>query len=180
MFEPIPIGKLEAARRQLETAVNLYFHQGDLVSIHTLACAGHEIVERINQGQGGKPTLKQSWKDDLKPEAVKSFYERLNHAKNFFKHAGKDERQTVLFAPFESDIVLLDACWTYRRITGERQPILGVFELWAAITWGAEFISYPGLDVSVPPASTWAALSRQEYLRQALPVAQASAAGQSG
>lgn len=35
--QPLRLGKLEAARRQLETAIRLYFEHGDEVSIHTLA-----------------------------------------------------------------------------------------------------------------------------------------------
>jgi len=44
----LKLSKLDAARRQLETAVALCFQEGDPVSIHSFACAAHEIVETLN------------------------------------------------------------------------------------------------------------------------------------
>jgi len=35
----VQVSKIEAARRQLTTAINLYFKNGDAVSIHTLAAS---------------------------------------------------------------------------------------------------------------------------------------------
>jgi hypothetical protein len=40
----VAITKLEAARRQLRVAISLWFQDGDEVSIHTLACTAHEII----------------------------------------------------------------------------------------------------------------------------------------
>jgi len=165
------VSKLEAARCQLETAINLYFHEGDQISIHTLACAAHEIVQSINRGKGDKPTLKDSLKQNIKPAFVKVFYKKMNEAQNFFKHSGRDEHQSIEFAPYFSDVLLLDACWTYRRITNQRLPMLGTFEMWAAITWGKEFVKYPGLDLADPLLVEHANLTRQEFLAALLPVA---------
>ena len=177
LFTSVSVTKLDAARRQLETAINLYFHEGDQVSIHTLACAAHEIIETVNRKSGGKPTLKESWKDNIKPEYVKTFYNRLNSARNFFKHADRDTDKSIRFAPFASDIIMLDACWTYRRITGERLPVLDVFNMWAAITWARHFVTYPGLDLTSPEIVHWASLTRQEFFDMSLPVAHAAIVG---
>lgn len=38
------ISKIEAVKRQVNTAIQLYFHQMDPVAIHTLTCAAHEIL----------------------------------------------------------------------------------------------------------------------------------------
>jgi len=43
----IQISKLEAARRQLTTAVKLFFTGGDIVSIHTLAFASFNVTRNI-------------------------------------------------------------------------------------------------------------------------------------
>src|SRR4051812_2812006 len=61
-FEPtkdgkIPVSKLDAARRQLQTAVKLWFHDDDPVSIHTLLMAAHEIFRVLNRAQGGPPMM---------------------------------------------------------------------------------------------------------------------------
>jgi hypothetical protein len=49
----IKISKLDAARRQLDTAIRLYFMEGDPVSVHTLAAAAFEILkDLVRSGQG--------------------------------------------------------------------------------------------------------------------------------
>jgi hypothetical protein len=43
--------KLDVARRQLQTAITLWFTDGDPVSIHTLAFAAYEIIHVISKKQ---------------------------------------------------------------------------------------------------------------------------------
>ena len=51
--QKLRLTKLDAARRQLETAVRLYFHEGDPVSTHTLAAAAYNVLRALNKRQGG-------------------------------------------------------------------------------------------------------------------------------
>jgi hypothetical protein len=46
------ITKLDAAIRQLDTAITLWFTEADTISIHTLACSAHQIIHDINQQKG--------------------------------------------------------------------------------------------------------------------------------
>jgi hypothetical protein len=43
----IHISKFDAAKRQLETAIRLWFHSGDPVSVHTLAAASHQLLHDL-------------------------------------------------------------------------------------------------------------------------------------
>jgi hypothetical protein len=45
----LTIGKLDAARRQLSTAITLWFGSDDPVSIHTLAHAAYEIIHTVSR-----------------------------------------------------------------------------------------------------------------------------------
>src|SRR5271165_3353782 len=45
----LTITKFEAARRQLGTAIVLWFSDDDPVSIHTLACAAYEIIHKLTK-----------------------------------------------------------------------------------------------------------------------------------
>ena len=51
-LERMIITKLEAAHRQLTTAIRLYFDDDDLAAIHTLACAAREIYEKHCHAKG--------------------------------------------------------------------------------------------------------------------------------
>lgn len=48
------LNKIEIAKRQIDTAIELYFAQKDFVSIITLAGASEEILGNIIKGSGGK------------------------------------------------------------------------------------------------------------------------------
>lgn len=77
----IKVTKLEAARRQLETAVILYFNDKDAVSIHTLACAAHEIIEHLNKKEGGMPLILEG--NIVKEKYKAEFRKKISEAKNF-------------------------------------------------------------------------------------------------
>jgi hypothetical protein len=110
--------------------------------------------------EGGKPTLKEALKTNIKPEAQKKFHDIMHEAQNFFKHSGtKDADKSVKLHPFYTDVILLDGCNTYRLVTSERLPMLATFETWAAITWAKEFMTYPGPDVTKPGIVEWASMT---------------------
>ena len=43
----VTLSKLDVARRQLETAIRLYFYDGDFVSTHTLAAAACKVLNDL-------------------------------------------------------------------------------------------------------------------------------------
>lgn len=82
------VTKLDAARRQLDSAISLYFREIDPIAVHTLACAAHQIIHDINYHRKGPKLLYDSlkFKDECRGLAKK----QLNQHYNFFKHADKD------------------------------------------------------------------------------------------
>ncbi len=46
------VTKLDAARRQLHTAIRLFFANEDMVSVHTLTRASHEILRTLLSAKG--------------------------------------------------------------------------------------------------------------------------------
>jgi hypothetical protein len=52
------ITKLDAARRQLHTAIRLYFENRDLVSVLTLSRASHDILRTLLISKGGEISLR--------------------------------------------------------------------------------------------------------------------------
>jgi hypothetical protein len=47
--EVLALTKVDVARRQLQTAITLWFTNGDPVSVHTLAAAAHEIIHTVTK-----------------------------------------------------------------------------------------------------------------------------------
>ena len=49
-LKKLPITKLDAVRRQLETTITLWFHDVDPVSVHTLVMAAH-VIESMKEDE---------------------------------------------------------------------------------------------------------------------------------
>jgi hypothetical protein len=53
----LTISKLDAAKRQLETVIRLYFSNGDPVAIHTLTAAAYNVIRDVTARRGVEPML---------------------------------------------------------------------------------------------------------------------------
>src|ERR1035441_4333065 len=124
----LPITKFDAAKRQLETAIRLWFHSGDPVSIHTLVAAAHQVLHDLNQKSGGRPSMRSGV--NIKPEFKNRYYKSISEAENFFKHADRDPEATHFFKPEGTPFFLMDAIMIYEELTGEGVPIFKVFSMW--------------------------------------------------
>jgi hypothetical protein len=127
----IKIPKLEAARRQLETAIELYFEDRDFVSIHALASAASTVISDVSESRGGRPTfIEDMLAIYVKPNFQKEVRAKLFDARNFFKHAERDPERELEFNPDVNDFVLVGACDGYRVLTDERPPKMVLFQSW--------------------------------------------------
>ena len=167
--EKIAITKLDAVRRQLETSVILWFHDGDPVSIHTLVSAAYQIVYDIHQKRGGVPM-----KRDLhivQPGYVKEFRRQLAQYENFFKHADKDPLQTVFFPPEITRFFLVDTIEKYHELANEQRPLLRLFIYYMVFIepqmFEANFAKRFHDEIATVVAS---GVSRREFFHQFLPV----------
>lgn len=103
----INITKIGAARSQLLEAINLFFEEHDPVSIHTLVGASLQILNDHISDRG------RVWDNNLilHDEAIyikegyrKYWHDKLNEAKNFFKHADRDLKIGKSTIEFETDL----------------------------------------------------------------------------
>lgn len=124
------LSKLDVAKRQLETALRLFFHSGDPVSIHTLANASYEILTQLCSAQGVKGILEEGIEKFIREEKRKEVRDKMYEAKNFFKHSRKDPHTNIEFNPELSSFFLWDACRLYRILTSEFTPTMLVFHAW--------------------------------------------------
>ncbi|MBF0243891.1 MAG: hypothetical protein HQL31_01290 [Planctomycetes bacterium] len=125
------ISKIDAARRQLETAITLFFNSKDPISIHTLSAASSELCNDLLSDHLDK----DGWMDILvksavKPEFQKEFKCIMRKAQNFFKHADKDPKAIFDYKSLITEIHLFFTIDDYRRLTGERTPLMLIYQSW--------------------------------------------------
>jgi hypothetical protein len=103
----LTITKLEAARRQLRTAITLWFSDDDPISIHTLACAAYEIIHTLTKKTN--PLRPNLLFDGLAgtDEERKALLLQLKKPANFFKHADRDVDETLPFTPLLTEIFII-------------------------------------------------------------------------
>ena len=128
----LAITKLDAARRQLETAITLWFHDADPVSVHTLVMASHGILRALNKKRGGQPMLGDP-SPYIRPGFEKRVADMFAESSNFFKHGAKDPLATHYFAPELNQYRIFDACNTFMLLAQEKPPLMGTFVLYLAI-----------------------------------------------
>lgn len=102
----ISVSKMDAARSQLEEAILLFFEERDPVSIHTLVGASLQLLnDHINKGKvWDNNLLLHDETIYIKDKYRKFWHDKLNEAKNFFKHADRDLEKGITTIEFETDL----------------------------------------------------------------------------
>jgi hypothetical protein len=141
--------KLDAARRQLETAISLLFAGGDAISTHTLAYAAFGILKDIAAHRGAKNVLAIA--EALASAGKKGeFWKGFNRAGNFFKHADRDPDALLTGMPEEENEALISiAISIYDGLGCIKSIELQAFSLW----WSC--INFQGIDDVAEPFMSW-------------------------
>lgn len=110
----IKVTKMDAARRQLGTAIELWFTDGDPIAIHTLAAATHEIMHTLFKRKGLQGLVFDS--DLIKEEYRGEFAKRMKEDANFFKHAREDADAKREFDPRVNEFLILASVVALQRM----------------------------------------------------------------
>lgn len=143
MAKILTISKLDAAKRQLETVIRMYFNSGDPVAMHTLAAAGHNVINDVNEKRDKVPMLfNGAMLEHVKPEYHKAVCRKISEAANFFKHADRDHDSQYDFNPDLTEFYIMDACNTYTELTGELPPLFQIFRGWIMLSH-PDYFNFP-------------------------------------
>jgi hypothetical protein len=138
--ETLHFQKLDVARSQLKTAIQLWFYDGDPVSIHTLAYAAYEIIHFVSKKRN---RTKELIFDTLsiKEEYRSKWAITIKKHANFFKHANNDADDSIDFNPTLSMMFIMGAAAGLRTIeSGPPGNEESAFALWIILhrpTWAA-------------------------------------------
>src|ERR1039457_2678450 len=123
------ITKTDAAERQLNTAIRLFFENRDHLSSYALAVASREVTDDVIQSRyselyqrelarvGDPQKVRLSYRDELKilikPEFYKNFLTLDRKWQNFLKHADKDPDAEI--EPFKTKLLALVIVWAIKN-----------------------------------------------------------------
>jgi len=120
------VSKLEAAQRQLDTAIDLWFRDRDGLSVFTLAFAALKVLISVY------PRLSADGFDSAVDELVgESGWKSMSGTANFLKHADRDpDALLTAFHPDMSMTVIGLAVLLYRRVAPELSLKMMAFDSW--------------------------------------------------
>jgi len=129
------LDKEEVASRQLDTAIELMFGGGDIVSVHTLTSASSTIFSDLLHAKGEK-----AWRDEIVecfPGNERQVSRVLREAQNFFKHAERDPDAVLEFDEVTNDETIIVATLEYGQLLqlnkNDRKKLttpMSVFQMW--------------------------------------------------
>ncbi len=156
--------KADAAVRQLDTAIELFFEKRDPAAIRTLVAAAGRILSDLVEHK----TPGESWRSNT----VKSMpmlkdgevYDILNSTPNFLKHADRDPDAVHIFTEAENEDLIFMATLE----CGEIHPTsldMQVFQIWYMAAYPERFPhdNQPAQDAKAL-LPTLASLAREEKI----------------
>jgi len=166
--EKITVTKLDAARRQIETAISLWFQDGDPVSIRTLTAAGNQVCRglMIARGEDSPFFLNEKL---IRPDKWEDYKRLMLLPENFFKHTTKKHEKhpdaKLEFAPKVTEAYLIDAIKMYSSLHGSVTLLMRAF-------WFRFIILNPHTStdflplVKNPACVYWRKLSKATFLEE--------------
>ncbi|MYM22165.1 hypothetical protein GTP46_05850 [Duganella sp. FT135W] len=130
------ISKADAANRQLAVAIRMYLNGGDMVAIHTLACAAREIYEKHCQKAGIKrfyDEIAATYPDSTQNQ----IFDILNSTRNFLKHPDSDGNLDAVIELSDRDnkLTLFVAAYDCACLLGEQTPVIvQAYNVWILAT----------------------------------------------
>ena len=128
------INKIEIAKMQLDTAINLFLSDTDFISSLTLAGASEEISGKLLERDGNDSMLKKlhAWYEETSGEEIKyaEFAQKANLARNCLKHASVKEEDELEIYRWETVQMIMRAMTNYKELTGEPSEKMKEMAAW--------------------------------------------------
>jgi hypothetical protein len=159
------VTKIDAAKRQVQQALQLWFDDGDAVSIHTLLYAAVEILDGLVKRKTGK----RLFFGNEAMAAIPGMLQLIKSWPNFFKHGRLWELDKVLNFNPEANMVLICACVDgLDKLEGKRTHLASAFAYWCLVN-DPDLIGGERADhMTTEELRHLRALSKREFLEQFL------------
>lgn len=129
--DEVVLTKLDVGRRQIDSAIRMFFSEEDVVALHTVAAAAHGVLRDLARHQGITRSVKDS---PLISDASRSeFLRAVNYPQNFFKHADSDPNAKMVFRYNGTACFMLDAIILYVALDEPLTREMVIFLMWAQL-----------------------------------------------
>jgi hypothetical protein len=126
------ITKREAALRQLDQAIWLFFQRGDMLAVHTLAAASLQLFTDIAKKEGVVSRMEEAVERRIRPEHRKEWVAAVSRTRNFLKHADRDADQSHEYAEEETLFVLFEGTELAYKLGPKKSRECSAYSYWFA------------------------------------------------
>ena len=129
IISAVTVTKLEAARRQLDVALDLIFSNGDAIAAHTLVGAASAIVTDLVCVK----CPDRSWDthaQEANKLAPRDYFAIMRRAQNFLKHAKADPNEVLELDPTDTDSLAFWAVMNLGELGCTLSAKESVLQLW--------------------------------------------------
>jgi len=137
----IVVNKVQVAIKQLNTAISLYYSSGDIISIHTLAGAAHNIIHDLVENKYPN----KSWENTVAQDnnlSLGKFLQIARKAQNFIKHAKTDPDGDITINSNDTEHLLFLTIQNLCLLIKENELLsneVSTFQLWFMATHNYTF-----------------------------------------
>lgn len=128
--------KLDVARHQLGTALDLFIRDKDPIAVQCLACGGSELIDKIATA-ADIPTMSTHMLETAPTLDIAKLRRLQRQYWNAFKHmndrdgnAREDAETLAAFDDTKNDAALFVGWWDYYAVTNKLPMSVQVFQIW--------------------------------------------------
>ncbi len=177
----MPVTKLDVGIHQLETAIRLWFFDGDPVSICTLIYAANDVLRSlfVHGRHGPLPFDEELY---VRPERLEEYRAIMRLDQNFCKHGGKDPDQIHHIAVKSYPIKIIEGIMLHNKMGFGKRPLFEVFSTWLWFSRPEFFFKKPGeFDPNIAGnVETIVRAGKQQFFNDFLPLIEQQLSGTSG
>ncbi|UTG91796.1 hypothetical protein [Geobacter sulfurreducens] len=129
--DEVVLTKLDVGRRQIDSAIRMFFSEEDVVALHSVAAAAHGVLRDLARHQGITKSVKDS--PLIADTARSEFLRAVNYPQNFFKHADSDPNGKMAFRHNGTAFFVLDAIVLYVALDKPLTHEMVIFLMWAQL-----------------------------------------------
>lgn len=132
-WEVSVVTKREAAVRQLNQAIRLFFGRADMLAVHTLTGAAFQLLTDLGKAAGIGSRFRSG--ELIRPDRMQEWVQALNSTQNFLKHADRDLDGTLRYVEEGTILFLYEAVELAGRIVPEDSRERLAFRLWFVLSF---------------------------------------------
>lgn len=141
------VTKIQAAERQLNASIRMFFGGEDPIATHNVACAAFDLLRNLAE-KTDRPSLMDKMLGMVNESKKNDMIELWRKPQNFLKHANRDPDDVLEYNPEILKFYLAFASIAYSEFTNKDTPEVRGFILWFSLMH-PDLIKFPDIDGQV-------------------------------